>query len=1065
MSQAMCTLFANQTHQTLSISHKDIYHTLKAIGRPGCQVTEAMALQFVKMYIFSCDPHYVQSLRDFKTPLLTMAAGVNSASFLKSMREMLKVGIDGRNLPQYLTAAISCGCAENIRSLCDHAHFARHRYLNNNMELIKLTLSTGSLATIKALIECVIDDHITKAHCVNAMDNTIEVFEYVFNKFGKHLDSFLDDACLKDKPEVFAIIKQSSIKLSLQHIHLAASSNSYKVLEFLLFTWLESPFNNQAPKLRLRTFQSILNLGYFLGHTRIIHMCNSIIKDIKVDDKISLHQDVIMAEPSPTSSRMSTAFHQVFCDRRVGIIIMRMIGSIYRTTLGVKDEKLIKGKQLVESDTLLDYIKYGANDWFLKGYNSVANIYPMSSRLPMYAFIYAESDILNTLLANTNMTFADDDQSHETVLEAFIEQNARCKRPGWEQCIDLLMVNTSRCMLPIDEELISKIQHPALLSKMLNISDTTLPINDHIVKVFFSQTIVNPKAVDMAQLKRYTDLSSSPMNRLLHTKLNNLKPKNDHFQTLAISLFYQSGSDGDMETFERFIRGTPKMDEVLLIALVATFQTALKHGHIGMVKRIHEIITSSEGVVLHQTYRPLFLMAQPLLVGDMDSVNFLLALPIEDEPESDEDDDYYDSDSEDSDDRVSKQVDIMDINESILSLDLLKRLMLRPSVNTSFCYVMARAILKRDQDIINYLEHNFDQFQTDYRYALGAASSIGDVATAKTILANHYHDCLPPLHVSIIVLEDDEERPKALPALSDSHFDEDDNDFIKAMNLGIPNWARIDPAVGMLIANQIERGGKLMIGISHMYQIIGSVSHPQSKMTEEVVHTIICKWISFRPQAKKKSDMINIVQCAAYHSHSLIKLVHSVFTKPIQRAHFIEALPQCAKRGDAQSIQFIIDVARAAPLTTRPKVDRDEIIPSNVESLKVLLDNGIISKTKTDWESQILGFMNEACNGGQIKPIQSIDHLYNNPLAGNIPQYVPSLRAITSAAMDNHYQVISFLFGEESQSSVWRAMAQHPQHIIRLLKLLRFKAFKFGHMKVIRWCTSRINQLEGEFNK
>ncbi|GAM28194.1 hypothetical protein SAMD00019534_113700 [Acytostelium subglobosum LB1] len=176
---------------------------------------------------------------------------------------------------------------------------------------------------------------------------------------------------------------------------------------------------------RLRTINTVLNIAYDRGFIRIINLCHSIIKDINsskkrkqpdagLDDRTQSELDSVdkmdLIIPTSTStsssSRMSTTFHMVFRDRRLGMIIMRMIGDLYRTSFGLVDGQLIKGKQLVDSDTLVDFIKYGANEWFIKSFNSVANLYPFNSQLISYAIIYTNTHILDKLVTNTNMTFA-----------------------------------------------------------------------------------------------------------------------------------------------------------------------------------------------------------------------------------------------------------------------------------------------------------------------------------------------------------------------------------------------------------------------------------------------------------------------------------------------------------------------------------------------------------------------------------------------------------------------------------------------------------------------------------
>ncbi|GAM28207.1 hypothetical protein SAMD00019534_113830 [Acytostelium subglobosum LB1] len=239
------------------------------------------------------------------------------------------------------------------------------------------------------------------------------------------------------------------------HISLAAESNSYDVLEYLLDTWTASPFVNTTNTQRLRNINEALPTAHYLGFTRVIRLCQSIINRIKnnssnnkkrkkseTDDEST---DIMMETTSTSSSRLSTAFQMVFRDRRLGMIIMRTIGDVYRR-FGVKDDKLIKGGQLLAKHTLVDYIKYGAIEWFLKSYYPVANIYPDNTKLLTAALIRADTQVMDVLLANPSMGIICDISSamedpynfgdEKSLLESIVEHHSNCHQSGLERSID-----------------------------------------------------------------------------------------------------------------------------------------------------------------------------------------------------------------------------------------------------------------------------------------------------------------------------------------------------------------------------------------------------------------------------------------------------------------------------------------------------------------------------------------------------------------------------------------------------------------------------------------------------
>ncbi|GAM28206.1 hypothetical protein SAMD00019534_113820 [Acytostelium subglobosum LB1] len=198
----------------------------------------------------------------------------------------------------------------------------------------------------------------------------------------------------------------------------------------------------------------------------------------------------------------------------------------------------------------------------------------------------------------------------------------------------------------------------------------------------------------------------------------------------------------------------------------------------------------------------------------------------------------------------------------------------------------------------------------------------------------------------------------------------------------------------------------------------------------------------------------------------MIKLVHGIFTTTKHRLLFIQAIAFCAKRGDSQSIQFMIDVIREASGDTSlnlKDIDYDRLNETtDVDTLAVLADNGIIDSNTHQSRSNIVKILDNACNTGHVETIRFIDQRFNQngPHPGGRMMLVPTYPAIEKAVMLNHHSVIKYLF--DRKSIYWRSMElqqSHPLNAIRLLKQLQYYAFNNGHLNIINDCTKLINQL------
>ncbi|GAM28190.1 hypothetical protein SAMD00019534_113660 [Acytostelium subglobosum LB1] len=703
-------------------------------------------------------------------------------------------------------------------------------------------------------------------------------------------------------------------------------------------------------------------------------------------DKMDL---IIPTSTSTSSSRMSTAFHMVFRERLV-MIIMRMIGDLYRTSFGIKDGQLIKGKQLVNRDILVDFIKYGANEWFIKSFNSVANLYPFNSQLISYAIIYTNTHILDKLVTNTNMTFAID-ASLPDMLRNYLKKNGPRNLAGWNHCIGVLKENIGRSTLVIFN---------TSFGQNINKEIKLLTGEEKMVRRTKGERVDFSK---FSKLKDYimNDIKDVTMDKAFHWLdwvWSNVNTDPQLFESMIIWCG-KSGLQSDLDLVLSHMPASKLPPEKVII----TYFEATLNGHFDMARRLFTIFTNDLPLWGRLDLRKLICVM--LRQGHLDQALFI-----------------------------------------ILSIGLLRRLMAHPNIRCTFASVMARAILNGDKDCINFLELNQDQtFETDYCQALEAAARVGDVDTANMIMIYHPDDCMPLEQVD----------------LDDSTLDDEDWHLpIAQARYQTDLWSRVDPAVGLEMARHIASGDIGGFDTKSMYNIMASTRRPQTKMTDEVVQAFVMSWLATR-QPNIDKYIIKIVKNAGSQSHSLIKMMHTIFTEANHRLLFTRAIPQCAQRGDTQSIKFILDVAREAsgnvPLNLNLNVltDLKSIKISDVDVMTMLMDTGIIQNTQ-QYHPIIVGVLDHACSNGLVDMMTFIDQHQTDI------RLVPSLQSIEYAVIANHLNVIVYLFGDQSSSTMWRAMSQHPTHVIRLLIQLRHTAFIDGHVKMITWITNRINQLNLE---
>ncbi|GAM22514.1 hypothetical protein SAMD00019534_056890 [Acytostelium subglobosum LB1] len=355
--------------------------------------------------------------------------------------------------------------------------------------------------------------------CMHATHNpNIDVFEHVFNLFtldqldhrlideiiddyevvnidkGRFINIIINEAMDSDRMDIVNMIQQRYIMERCIGVELDASpiklnelakNGSYKSLTYLFNM---PPFTDLPRMDQLRMIHNIKNLGYRHLMPRMVTICNDQIKVITFNDhhhdvQMTQHQDEDTRMPNVDSnSELDHVIHSVFNDVKLGKLIMEHIGQIHRSSLGMKENKLIKGVKLLENHSLEDYIKFGATEWFLKSYNdtftpNVANTnqHHHNNHLLEIALTTCNKRVAEVLLANPMMSI-EVCESHPISL-SMVSRISSCTHPDWEWAFDQYIKLTGlQANLEIEKEVMERIRHPSFIRKLIQLGVRLTPL-------------------------------------------------------------------------------------------------------------------------------------------------------------------------------------------------------------------------------------------------------------------------------------------------------------------------------------------------------------------------------------------------------------------------------------------------------------------------------------------------------------------------------------------------------------------------------------------------------------
>ncbi|GAM23869.1 hypothetical protein SAMD00019534_070440 [Acytostelium subglobosum LB1] len=1035
LSLRMVELLVGHESCSLQITEQDISNMIHGINRPGNAITE----EAVKLIIQSCN---IKSSH-YHNIMMRQATRVSL-----SLLEFLHSTLGCSYTPSILVEAIRYGQAD----IMEHLYQLHQTWIVDSQDSIDELITKGSLQAIKVLFkyrELSAED--VPNTLIKAIDNpSSDVFEFIIDNIEQRLrydyttasdllQSMVNRACEMDRHLILmSLHRRINRALPMPFLSIlenASQANAYHSLEYIFVTNPSaSTFANMTKLNSHRTITAILHVAYDQGHTRIILMLDKLLKDIAANKKRK--QDVLNDEtdcnmiecavPAAQSQRMDTAFHTLFRDKRLCMMIMGYMGKIYRTLFG--GVKPIKGHELQASDELMDYIWNGASSWFIDAYNTVASTYPPNKKMIEVAMCQSDTNALERLLANPNMTLDDHPDSHNT--PRYLALNLSRTTKSCESLAELLTIYmdiTCRAHLDISGRTMLFIQRPAFIRALLKVGATIERPDDdkNSLQHMMDSWLIDPWGLEMIQLLNDNSLLSPYHLRELLTIAvrHSATPIVKYLLDIGIVNREEEEEESDVEQSQPIIVSAAESGDMDILDLVLTvtphkqiprrdwedaFCKAASGGHTSVAIKIYDLIN----LQLPGFARPLKALSMALAAGHLDIVNFIIdaPLPIMDD---DDDDDGFNEDGED-------KYLIVDIHHSILSQRLIRKLLSIPSLTCRFDKVMARAILKGDRELINMLELNEQKkFQTDYRVAMGTAAIVGDDTTVKMIIEKRRR-WSPLGRLRDKDHDPDDDTGSVLDSSGDNEDDDDNNDDDEDEK---PIWNYIQPSVGHLLIKE----SPITNSDYEVCEVIDSFDKPNSKMTEELALEFIKSFLDNTPGSH--IDFTQVLGKAATKSLAFIKPLHEYLLGKTnngslysyQSKLFKLIIEQCSARGDIAAIEYLLGAQMDALILRK--------------NLQLVVDS--------------------ACNCDQVDLLKFVHTrwaLSNAPQHGQQHgQLVPSLKSLYSAADINKYNVLSYLIGD-TQSPGPLLTSMEPLHLTRALKLIRQQAYDTGCMRIIRMC-------------
>ncbi|GAM26871.1 hypothetical protein SAMD00019534_100460 [Acytostelium subglobosum LB1] len=1022
MSEAMALMLCSPRTPPKTFYENTLPNLIDAIGKPGSNITEDIVCQFIVNCKHSMHNNYPTYAHSNPINNAMKFAACFSARVMRLLHDQLGAEYEH----SYLKEAIDSNCRDTLALLFEHIDKTDLDLGPFDQEVFQY-ITQASLDDVIFILTHMDQIRKNPVICEQAIYNDDpSVFEYVVGLFtneqleGKVLHRTINQSLTKDRLDIVLLLedrfKRQFLRPTLDTFESMALSNAYRSLEY---HFNSSTFTNMPITHRLRTVHSIKDKAYDEGSTRVVKLCDDQIKSLTIQQQQSqLPVQLSIEVPLALfSSQLETAVHAVFGDRKLGMHIMEQVGLVHKS-LGAKSDQVIKGAGLIGSHSLSDYIKYGATEWFLKAYSSSTSSLDrdtiQNTVLLGIAFNKCNSHVIDVLLDNPIMTLLEDDD----LTHSFFWNVSSCTHPDWERMTEqYLMIKFQSAPLDLDSEIISMIQHPSFLRKLIQSGAKPLARPSEPEEYIDNVTkgwLTKPWALEMLELLIQHELLSSDMMEQLSLKAIELNIMS--VVTYLIDLYQAPQMEESRTRFiTNVIVGCCRHGRVEQLDLMLPFIEAnidqhyqdwitvsFQSGHVSVVQRIHAVIMSN---VQNDSFNILDYLDVPLANGHIDLVNFILdqttptgisgfiATP------------------------WHERSNVKEVHHSILSTELVGRLLLYrlPLLGS----LLGCAIKAGNRNVINMLKHDVKcaRINFNYRYALGQALHAGDVDSIQWIIQQQS---------GIILYEYD-------PLEFDKLFGSLIELIVEPTNINVT-----EEVIVMLIKT-LDRD-MISRNMSKILKIAASKSVAAIKM-------VIKRFTTF-----DKGDRISAV--------------HQLLTSEIR-----EVINVSMKRGDFDSIEYLLHLALTVASVAIYRENRHQLQDLiNLEHLNgpilaQLLDKGLVG---VDGKSDLLARMVDwAFSEGKLDIIQLVHQRCNTP--EQLKRHLPSIFNILDTALKNHHNVLSYMFeghasGSGNQSTIItpfkRAMVETD--IVSLLKVVRLcNCSKDVNLNTVAMCDRLIKDHDG----
>ncbi|GAM26668.1 hypothetical protein SAMD00019534_098430 [Acytostelium subglobosum LB1] len=839
-----------------------------------------------------------------KRTSMEWAAGM-SLALLQRIRDVTSLSYNDR----CLEAAIEHDCLDVISYLLS----------NNLIDADNLKIWTPELLFTKGSVDAIkiIHQHVKLniPHLsINAIKNTVDMFKHVMQHIHppsswspRLLRAIINEAVVQDKVDHLKLlidITHSPVPTPLLDTLIEATKkNAVSTLEYILVKINPPPLTRLPEIDQLRVLQYIMHSAYNYGYTRIITICNDIIKDIDTTipnirmNFADLHMNDILQKPSDTSAK--SVIYSVLGNNKLNSIIMEHVGWINRSCLGFEDSLIIKGGQLFGNNTLLDFIKYGATEYFIKSFKSInlKHSYPPNNNKLISAaiahFTPRHIPILDVLLAHPSMLLLEP----ETInWRQFINQLSDCNTHNWSRIIEdvmkLVMINSNAPPMTLMEPDLFLIKTPLFLSKLLSlgVAFAVAPINAHSpipppVSGVLTKWLQCPSKsiLEMIQLMRPSLSKDTAIHVLAHSIRMDIQPVSqyiiDRYRLLNDPrLPAVCAKHGYFELYNILPQST---DNSRIM-----FDTIMERDNCLMPL---DIATKTYQHLLDNGSKPTinFSVNVPgALMHCRNKVDLLLSLPH-------------------TQGNPNKLVRINNIHPKMISVGLLERLLADPRFQCDFDFVMSSAIDAGDRQVIEMLEANTDnRFKTHYKSAFNTAASVGDLDTIKMILdkrnlsTNTSNSFDTFKYVSTNMMEKYQADGRMLPiepllSLFVEYFKRGDIEAIELLKQQSIDCNQKDP-------NQWAFNGRFGI-----HSLLGSNMTPITN--SKVLTHFIDK--GYLDMVNKQHYLTRVIEHACENGNvDIIRLVHNRFTSTDQTTSFIpntQCIARAVERNQQSVIQYL----------------------------------------------------------------------------------------------------------------------------------------------------------------